>query len=373
MAQDNRRSGGYIEERAWLRRWGVRSWLFIGIIGAIVLIGMIYGKAGKVILPLIIAAIIGVLLEPLVDLLVRGRFPRWLATVVVMIVIIGVIAGFFTIVIYGISSQIGAIGKQIDNGVQKIRAWVGNLKASKAVTRFIEKEIAEIWPHITNGLTQAVTRSVSGIGSFAIGLFIGFFILIFLLSDDGRIKDFIDGHLGVPREQGKAIREEVMGCFRGYFKGATIVAAVNAVVVVPVCLILRVPLVSTIALVTFVTCYIPSFGGYIGGAFAVFIALASKGLTAALIMLVFSIIAHTVLQAPVQAFAYGKTLQLHPLVALLVTLFGAVFAGIAGAILAVPLTAVVLKVNAELKRARGEEGEAETAACSPTPEESVDT
>jgi predicted PurR-regulated permease PerM len=87
-------------------------------------------------------------------------------------------------------------------------------------------------------------------------------------------------------------------------------------------------------------------------------------------MLVFSIIAHTILQAPVQALAYGKTLQLHPLVALLVTLFGAVFAGIPGAILAVPLAAVVLKVNAELKRARvGDEG---GSACSSPPDEALE-
>ncbi|MHB8896269.1 MAG: AI-2E family transporter [Candidatus Geothermincolia bacterium] len=360
MADKNGNDKAPIDNQAWLWRWGIKSWLFIGVIGAIVVIGLIYGKAGKVILPLIIAVIIGVLLEPMVELLVKGHFPRWLATVVVMVVIIGVIVGFFVVVIYGVSSQAGAIGKQISQGVNKIREWAGHAKASKTIAGYLEKEIEKSWPSITSGLSRTLTRSVSGIGSFAIGLFIGFFILLFLLSDDGRIKEFVDGHLGVPREKGKAIREEVTGCFRGYFKGATIVAAVNAVVVIPVCLILKVPLIGAIVLVTFVTCYIPSFGGYIGGAFAVFIALASRGLTAAIIMLVFSIIAHTILQAPVQAIAYGKTLQLHPLVALLVTLFGAVFAGIPGAILAVPLAAVVMKVNAELKRAH--DGTEETEA-----------
>jgi len=71
-------------------------------------------------------------------------------------------------------------------------------------------------------------------------------------------------------------------------------------------------------------------------------------------MLVFSIIAHTILQAPVQAVAYGRTLKMHPLVALLMTLFGAVFAGLIGAILAVPITAVVINVQRLLKKARGE-------------------
>lgn len=64
------------------------------------------------------------------------------------------------------------------------------------------------------------------------------------------------------------------------------------------------------------------------------IALASKGVTTALIVFVFILIAHSVLQTPVQAWAYGKTLKLHPLVALLVTVIGLVFGGIAGAIIA---------------------------------------
>ena len=115
------------------------------------------------------------------------------------------------------------------------------------------------------------------------------------------------------------------------------------------------------------TCFIPSFGGYIGGAFAVFIALASRGPVAGLVMLAYAIIVHTILQNPVQAVAFGRTLQLHPLVALLVTLFGAVFAGIAGAILAVPITAIILMVTSEIMAAR-DAGELPLDDTPPTPE-----
>jgi len=156
----------------------------------------------------------------------------------------------------------------------------------------------------------------------------------------------------VERRKAEIILDGVYASIRGYFRGTTIIATVDAILFIPICLILGVPLVGPIALVTFVTCFIPSFGGYIGGAFAVFIALASKGIGVGLIMLVYAILVHTVMQNPVQAIAYGKTLKLHPLVALLVTLFGAVFAGIAGAILAVPITAVVVKVTSEIDRAR---------------------
>jgi predicted PurR-regulated permease PerM len=355
MAQDEGDWGPLSAERPWLWRWGISSWLILGISGLVVVAGMALSRAHQVVIPLIIAFILGILLKPFVEFLMGWHFPRWLAVIVVIALVLALFAGFLTVIVYGVTTQAGTISRQVKSGVTRLQDWFNHLKVSKSVLDWVDQSVRRAWPNIGGGLARAVTRSVSGLASFAIGLFIGFFILLFLLSDDGAIEEWAVGHMGVSHQQGESILAEVTASIRGYFKGATIVAAVNALVIIPVTLILRVPLVGAISLVTFVTCYIPSFGGYIGGAFAVFIALASRGLTAGLVMLAFVIVAHTLLQTPVQAFAYGKTLKLHPLVALLVTLLGIVFGGIAGAILAVPLTAVVLKVTRELKRARASE------------------
>ncbi|WP_287152714.1 AI-2E family transporter [Candidatus Solincola tengchongensis] len=115
------------------------------------------------------------------------------------------------------------------------------------------------------------------------------------------------------RETGEMMLNEAYSSIRGYFKGTTIIAAFDTALMVAAALILRLPLVGPICPVSFATCYIPSFGGYLGGAFTVIIALAAKGLTAGLVMLGLAILIHTVLQNPVQAVAYGKTLNLHPL------------------------------------------------------------
>jgi len=233
--------------------------------------------------------------------------------------------------------------------------------------RWLHEEIVKAWPHVAEGLVTAVSRSVPGIASFAVGGFIAFFILIFFLGDDGRIPRWVAGKLPVSASKAKIILDGVGASIRGYFRGTLIVATVDAILFIPISYILKLPLVWTIVVVTFVTCFIPSFGGYIGGAFAVFIALAAKGPVAGIIMLVYAILVHTIMQNPVQAVAYGRTLNLHPLVALLVTLLGAVFAGIAGAILAVPITAAVLKVTADVRAAQVEETPAD--ASGPTAEE----
>jgi predicted PurR-regulated permease PerM len=74
------------------------------------------------------------------------------------------------------------------------------------------------------------------------------------------------------------------------------VAAFNAVVVGVGALILDVPLAGTIAVVTFVTAYVPVVGAFISGAFAVLLALGAEGSQTALIMLVIVILANGLLQ-----------------------------------------------------------------------------
>ena len=66
----------------WLYRWGVASWMLVGIILAIVLVAMAFFRAHAVLIPLVIAIIIGVLLEPFVSFQVNHHIPRWLAVVI---------------------------------------------------------------------------------------------------------------------------------------------------------------------------------------------------------------------------------------------------------------------------------------------------
>ena len=68
-----------------------------------------------------------------------------------------------------------------------------------------------------------------------------------------------------------------MTSLRRYFLGVTLVAAFNGIVVGIAALLLDVPLAGTIAVVTFITAYIPYIGAFVSGAFAVILALGGKG------------------------------------------------------------------------------------------------
>ena len=112
------------------------------------------------------------------------------------------------------------------------------------------------------------------------------------------------------------------------------------------------PLAGTIGVVTFVTAYVPFIGAVVAGAFAVLLALGAKGVTVALIMLVVVILANGMLQNIVQPIAFGATLDLNPLLILVVTIgFGSLF-GMVGLVLAAPLTSAVVHIAQALGRAR---------------------
>ena len=218
-------------------------------------------------------------------------------------------------------------------------------------------------------LLQGIANGIAGLTSLVFFLTFTAFATFFLLKDGPTVRRFIDRHLGVPQEVATVITANVVRSLRRYFLGVTYVAAFNAIVVGAAALILGVPLAGTIAVVVFVTAYIPFIGAFISGAFAVILTLASEGTTDALIMLVVVILANGLLQNIVQPIAFGATLDLNPLVVLIVTIgFGSLF-GMLGMVLAAPLTSAALHISRELAAAKAEEAaKAEGRAPPPEPE-----
>jgi predicted PurR-regulated permease PerM len=105
--------------------------------------------------------------------------------------------------------------------------------------------------------------------------------------------------------------------------------------------LLGLPLVFTIMAITFIGGYIPYIGAFVAGAFTVLIALGDGGIVPAVIVLVVSLAANLLLENFVEPRVMGKTLDIHPLVVLIVTALGGLLGGIVGLIIAVPLAVIV--------------------------------
>lgn len=336
----------------WLRRFGVNGWLLIGSAGALWIAGYAYKATIGIAIPLIVAVVIGVAVAPLVDVMERRRVPRSLGAVITLLLLVLVIVASLAIVIRGLVAQGPQVVEQLTAGVQALGQWLANLGISEQQLLALQSAIEKALPSLAQGITAAVTSGLSGVAAFFFGVFIGAFMLFYILKDMPLLSRWVGAHVGLRAELGLDIVNDGARSIRGYFKGATVVALVNTVTIVIGLLIFSVPLVGPIAIVTFLFAYIPYFGAIVSGAFAVLVALGSGGTTAAIGILVVVLVSQNLLQQPVSAWAVGSALELHPLVVLLSTVLGGIVMGIIGATLAAPLTAMAVRATTRLRAER---------------------
>jgi putative heme transporter len=82
------------------------------------------------------------------------------------------------------------------------------------------------------------------------------------------------------------------------------------------------------------------------------VALGAEGTSTALIMGIILLLANGALQQLIQPIAFGAALGIHPLAVLIVTIAGGALFGTIGLVVAAPLTSAVVKISADLARAR---------------------
>jgi putative heme transporter len=126
-----------------------------------------------------------------------------------------------------------------------------------------------------------------------------------------------------------------------YVRATAVVAVVDAVAIGIGLAVLGVPLAVPLAALVFLGAFVPIIGAVVAGSVAVLIALVANGPVPALIVLGI-IVAIMQLEGHVlQPLLLGRAVKLHPLAVVLAIAAGLVVAGIAGALFAVPLLAVL--------------------------------
>jgi len=200
----------------------------------------------------------------------------------------------------------------------------------------------------------ATASGIESLASPAFFLAMTILSLFFLLKDGPSIRSWTERHVGLPTDVAHTIASRTLQSLRGYFLGVTIVAVFSAVLVGGAALVLGIPLAGTIAVVTFIGGYVPYLGAWTAGAFSVLIALGGSGPEAAGAMIVIQLLSNGPLQQIVQPVAYGAALGLHPLTVLVLTIAGGALFGTVGLILAAPITSAIVRISADLSRARAE-------------------
>jgi putative heme transporter len=335
----------------WLRDFGRSAWLIVGAFAVVVGVIWLLGETATIAGPVTVAAIIATVVTPVATALAR-RMPRAAAAAIVLLALVAVALFVVFIVIAGLTSQTDGISRHAGEAASTAQGWLEDAGVDESGASGAKSAVEADVPQIISTLTRGVIHGISGLASLVFGLSLAALSLFFLLKDGPQMRAWVDRHLGVPPTVARTITSGVIRSLRGYFRGVTLVAAFNGVIVFIGAVLLDVPLAGTIGVVTFVTAYVPFIGAFIAGAFAVVIALGAHGATTALIMLLIVLLANGLLQNLVQPFAMGAALDLNPLVVLVATIGAGCLFGTLGLILAAPLLSAAVHITRDLARAR---------------------
>jgi predicted PurR-regulated permease PerM len=344
---------------AWLRDLGFSSWLLVGFVLIIFGVVWLLDQTSTIVMPVILAAVVGAVAGPAVGWLERHRVPRLGGAILVLLglIVIGVIV--FCLVFGGISANSADISAKLNKALDKIQGWFNDLGVDK--TQQAKESVQKAMPEIRTTLLSGVAKGIEGLSSLVFFLAFATLSTLFVLKDGPVMHRFINRHLGVPEHVANVVTTNIAKSLRSYFLGVTIIAAFNGVIIGLAALILSVPLAGTIAVVTFVAAYVPFVGAWVAGAFAVLIALGTEGTTAALILGIVALLANGALQQMIQPFVMGATLGLNPLVVLVVTIGAGALFGMIGLTLAAPLTSAAVHISNELRGRSGGSAAAEPA------------
>lgn len=325
-----------------LHRLGLASWSLLGVVALVVVAATALGALRGIVVPLVVAAILGTVLEPLVELLERRGVPQVLATMVAMLVAIALAAGTIGVIVAGFIQQLPEITRELVAGWESLVAWVRSLEIDSLWLERARTSFQQHAPQLGYGVLGAVSSTFSGAISFIVGAFFALYFLFFVIRD----LRLFPAWLARTTTLDAALVAEVTGVakqsLRGYFRGTAITAVVTAPIFMVPLLLLDVPLAGPIFVFYFFMSFVPYIGAWITGIFAVLIAFGSGGASDAAILAVTFTISNGMIQNVVNSWALGSALKLHPMSVLLATLVGGAAAGLMGMVLGAPLLSAVV-------------------------------
>ena len=294
-----------------------------------------------VLVPIVVALLVTALVRPLAVLL-RRRLPGPLSALLTLLVALMVLAGLGWLIDLRFTQELPSLIEQVVRTVRQLGATLARLGLGEQqlaqlqadLIRWLQDNRSELIRYLTTGTGFAV--------EIATAIVLTLFITFFLLYDGERVWRWLLMPLR-PRMSARADRAGriAWSTLTGYVHGTAIIATIHGIVIGLVVSLLHVPLAIPLAVLVFIGSFIPIVGALVSGAVAVVVTLGTHGLLAGLIVLGVLIVEDQLEAHLLQPLIVGRYVRLHPLAIGLVLATGTVLGGLVGAIVAVPVAAIV--------------------------------
>jgi predicted PurR-regulated permease PerM len=317
----------------------------IGLLLATALLLYIVLQTLQVITWIIVAAFFAIALYPVVGWVERrllGGKRRSLATLLVFVVIVLLLAGIGTVFAVPLAQEGTKFAGQLPTLIDDARAGrgpVGNLLERTNALTYVQDNQDRIKAFAT-GLTTPAAGVLSGVATSAAGA-ASIFVLAFLMVLEG--PKVVDGFVNLFHPP-TALRLRHVGadCAKsvtGYISGNLLISAICGVLTYAVLKISGVPFAGLIALFVAIADLIPLVGATIGAVVAVVAGLVHS-VPAGIAVLVFFLVYQQLENHLLQPLIFSRTVKLNPLTVIVAILLSVELAGILGALLAIPVASI---------------------------------
>jgi putative heme transporter len=337
-----------------LRFTAAWAWRLLLVAAGVYVFLHLFGMLSVVLVPVIIGLLFSAALSPIADRLQSWHLPRSVATLIVVIAGIAFLAALVALVAQQFSSGFGDLRSSFDDSTVKLQHYLHHLGISqKQLNDFFEKVRSGVSSSSTGNLGGTVVAATATAGHLLAGLFITLFATIFFTYDGRGIWRWLVSLFPEPaRDRVHGSGERAWAVLTAYVRATFVIALTDALGIALVAWLLGLPLVLPLAVLVFIGAFIPVVGAAISGIAAVAVALVDQGPVHALLMLAGVVAVQQIEGHILQPFLMGRLVRVHPLAVVIVIAIGAEVAGIFGALIAVPLTAIINAVSTHLAGAR---------------------
>ncbi len=293
-------------------------------------------------------------LDPVISWLERHRFPRWLAVLVTVVLILGAFLGIILMVIPLLVSQVTQLSSQISYIVRRGTA-IDDLKEWMQAT-FPDLNVNVVFTYVENWLNDNVTEISSSIGQGVlqvggavigglIGAFIVLILTIYLTASTPSLKKAV--YQLVPaskRPRFVDLAEQIIDSVGFYVMGQVSLGVINGVLSAIYLSIIDAPFTAVLAVVAFFFSLIPLVGTLTGSTLIVLTCLlpgvgsVTTAIAAAIYYLVYMQIEAYVISPRIMS----RAVAVPGAVIVVAALAGGSLLGLLGALIAIPVAASVL-------------------------------
>ncbi|MGI5486855.1 AI-2E family transporter [Microtetraspora malaysiensis] len=311
----------------------------------------IVGRVGIIALPVAVAFLLTALLYPVTGRLRRVMRPIY-ATWLTMLLFFAVIVGIGFLIGVRANEEAPRLIDQIAKTSHEVQNWLIHgpfqLKESQitGVVDELTKQLTERRGQITGTVITGATAVIEVLAGIVLMLFVTFFFL----KDGDRIWNWFLRAFGGAAPRVDRAGRSAWRTLSHYVQGTVAISAIHGIVIGATLAVLGVPLWAPIAVLVFISSFIPIVGILFAGLVGTLVTFGSQGWLAAVIFIGILVVEQQLENHVLQPLIVGRAVEFHPLAIILVLGVGGVISGIAGAAVAVPVSAVIYRVLQELLR-----------------------